>query len=628
MSTVKKINNGTYRSGPLPLIAKAMGRKYNVTIDIRDGNNPCTDGKIIFLPGLSIDGTPEEVCKLNGFLDHEVGHIKFSDFSLLKGLTPLEKFLSNVLEDPRIERLMEKRYPGAKINLDAMYTLLQTEDAKKKNPKPSQETPAAILCIGLLNKLMLGINRAGMEEQPWNRVVQTFGPILSDKILEIGEAVVQSDSPSASVTGAKAIIALLQLPNPQDVEIEIEIDGFNPHDADEGDEGQSPGGSMGPSLKIKVKSKSNQPSDGGEGEDEGEDSDGEGEGEGQGKPGDKGGSQKGSKPGETGQDQDENGAEAGESESGEAKGNQKGSKGDTPGGSKAALKGTHTGREAADSVLRINDAELDQIGKQNDTGTRAAEGLSANGRTSLTDAHIQVTPWTGSPKSVQILDVDRIAKPLQYRLEDLIQNRLRNDYYTRPTGVRMLKRRTGLYETGMRNIFKQSEEQEIMDTAIYVTFDISGSMSGKNLETAKIATIGIGDALNGFEGLTYQVSSFDTQVFTYDENWVKGRQQIAGTPANGGTAYGPAFMHGVDWLQATDKERKLFVLVTDGEPGDPADANAVAEYARECGIEVFGLSIVGQVSRSMRDIFGKNVDSIQDVRKLPAVLGDLIENNM
>ncbi len=614
MSTVKKISNGTYRSGPLPLIAKAMGRKYNVTIDIRDGNNPSTNGKTIFLPGLSVDGTPEEVCKLNGFLDHEVGHIKFSNFEKLKGLTALEKFLSNVLEDPRIERLMEKRYPGAKINLDAMYTLLQAEDAKQKGKRPPQTDPAAILCMGLLTKLMLGINRAGMEEKPWNLVVKTFGQGLSEKILEIGEAVVHSDSETACITGAKAIIALLKLPNPQDAEIEIDMDGFNPHDAGEGDVEAEQGGN-GSGFKIKVKPKS-----GGKASGKGEPGEGEGEGEGSSKAG-----SNGDKPGKGSPAADQSGDDAEAGGQGE-----EGDDGDDDGesGSKASLKGTHIGNEAADAVLRINDAELDKISKENDVGTRAAQGIAANRHTSLTDANIKVTPWSGSPKNVQILDVDRIAKPLQYRLEDLIQNRLRNDYYTRPTGVRMLKRRTGLYETGVRNIFKQSEEQEIMDTAIYVTFDISGSMSGKNLETAKIATIGIGDALNGFEGLTYQVSSFDTQVFTYDENWVKGRQQIAGTPANGGTAYGPAFMHGVDWLQATDKERKLFVLVTDGAPGDPADANAVAEYARECGIEVFGLSIVGQVSRSMRDIFGKNVDSIQDVRKLPAVLGDLIENNM
>lgn len=625
MSTAKKIGSGVYRSGPLPLIAKAMGRKYNVHINISDKNRPSTDGNTIFLPGLSIDGTPEEVCKLNGFLDHEVGHIRFSDFKQLKGCTPLEKLLSNVLEDPRIERLMEHRYPGVKINLDGMYTLMEKE-AKAKAKAPSEPLdPAAILCRGLLVKLLIGIGRAGVTDSNWRELEGLFGRPLSEKILEIGEAVVASDSRSACLTGAKAIIRLLNMPNPEEVEIEIDMDGFNPHDAGDVDEETG-------AIKIRVKVKGQAKSQAGtpqKGSNPSDDAD----------DGDTGsGSGSGNDPAEAGQETDQGGQDGqGDSDQGDSD-QEAGNPGDSTaqegseGGSSAADSGTHVGNEAIDAVLRINDADLDRIVHEMDVSGAAVQSMAkpTSGRrgNSLTDDHIQATPWTGSPKNVQILDVDRIAKPLQYRLEDLIQNRLRNDYYTRPIGVRMLKRRTGLYETGVRNIFKQSEEQEVMDTAVYVTFDISGSMSGKNLETAKIATIGIGDALQGFEGLTYKVSSFDTNVFTYDENWVKARQQIAGTPANGGTSYGPAFMHGIDWLQSTEKERKLFILVTDGEPSDPDEAKAVADYAREAGVEVFGLSIVGGLTSALRQIFEKSADSVADVRKLPAVLGDLIEKNM
>ena len=76
---------------------------------------------VVNLPYLPDNATEELCAAIQGFLDHEVAHILFTDFTLMgKVIKTHDKtagFFLNALEDPRIEKEMAKRFQGSAHNL-------------------------------------------------------------------------------------------------------------------------------------------------------------------------------------------------------------------------------------------------------------------------------------------------------------------------------------------------------------------------------------------------------------------------------------------------------------------------------------------------------------------------------
>lgn len=75
---------------------------------------------VVNLPYLP-DNATEELCNaIQGFLDHEVAHILFTNFPLMAKANAQGRqigFMLNALEDPRIEKEMAKRFQGSAYNL-------------------------------------------------------------------------------------------------------------------------------------------------------------------------------------------------------------------------------------------------------------------------------------------------------------------------------------------------------------------------------------------------------------------------------------------------------------------------------------------------------------------------------
>lgn len=600
----------SYNVGALPLIAKALGRKYGINVVIsRSVQVPCTEGRTIWLPAMPTGNQQKATALLNGYIDHEAAHVRFSDFAQIQGCTSLERLFANVLEDPRVERRLTDVYPGCRHTLDALYEATQTET---EHDIAASSDALAIITQGLLGKLLLDVNqRKGIGEKPWERVMALLGPVLAQQVLEIAIPVVLSDDPGAAIPGAKAILELLKEAghNPDNP-------GEDPGDAEaENSSAGASGSGSGPGSGTN-------PEQGGDSPEQGESASGP-----QGSPNrgpsaassGKGGAATPSPKGASGSGAINAGADA-DADAAESAGGQEGSP-----------EGTHTGYEAVEALLNADEEHIRAVEEQLGAEQIAAKGLaevSEFARSSLADDDVHVATWKASPTAVSLLGVDSVAKALRYRLEDTLQHRQEEGYHSRAAGTRMIRRRTGLYEAGVRKIFKYKEDHEALNTAIYVSCDISGSMQGGNLDQAKIATICIGDALRGFDGISYQVTTFDTRVFTYQEDWVKARQQLAATPAQGGTCFAPSLFHGMDWLAQVDQARKLLILVTDGEPSDPDDTQFLLRQAEQDGVELYALAIASSISSSLTRLYGRRVGLVRNIKELPALLGELVEHHL
>lgn len=114
----------------LEVTARVIGSNYGVTVEF-EGDEAFTDGKRIRLPHFGeLDGDQRR--ELDGYLDHEVGHILFTDFSAWNQIgQDFHRSLANFAEDVRIEREMAGRYAGAGRHLKFLRGRIEAEqDAK------------------------------------------------------------------------------------------------------------------------------------------------------------------------------------------------------------------------------------------------------------------------------------------------------------------------------------------------------------------------------------------------------------------------------------------------------------------------------------------------------------------
>lgn len=78
----------------------------------------------LVLPELNDSASPELIAAIQGYLDHEVGHIFYTPFAKAAragAFDPKAPVLINVVEDIRLEKLLPRDLPGTRENLERMY---------------------------------------------------------------------------------------------------------------------------------------------------------------------------------------------------------------------------------------------------------------------------------------------------------------------------------------------------------------------------------------------------------------------------------------------------------------------------------------------------------------------------
>jgi len=103
----------------LERLARILAEEYDIIIIFR--HDRCqTDGRRIYLPVIPDNASDEFLGAIQGFLDHEVGHIIDSNFGAFARLEYADRKRWNLLqalEDTRIEYRQRKRWRGAGVNL-------------------------------------------------------------------------------------------------------------------------------------------------------------------------------------------------------------------------------------------------------------------------------------------------------------------------------------------------------------------------------------------------------------------------------------------------------------------------------------------------------------------------------
>ena len=165
----------------LPLLASILGDRYGVQVRI-GGKEACTNGKVIHLPSLPIDCEPELLALARSFVDHESGHIRHTDFSVLKAenLDPVTFNLFNCLEDWRVEKKLSGIFPGCRRNLNWLIRRFFVEQAQ---PRAGGDSPAlAVLDYVLLTVRAWDVDEVTLTRQNAASIMEQHFPSLKEAL--------------------------------------------------------------------------------------------------------------------------------------------------------------------------------------------------------------------------------------------------------------------------------------------------------------------------------------------------------------------------------------------------------------------------------------------------------------
>lgn len=631
--------------------------------------NPDGSPRRVNIPYIPDDATEEFLSAIEGFLDHEVAHVLFTDYkALAKAKKSGVARLHNIIEDAYIERMMAKTFAGSALNLSNVggFFLKTYTDKMIKEDSDNME---GYLMVPAIRALSGQVVYQDYMKDKWHLIKETVDRFRS----YAEENLPKIQNSFEGVEAALKIKELLELP-PED-------DG----DGD-GDEGESGSGKKDTGKGKKGESKSSE---------DGEDDDA-GESGPEGEPGeedDSGGEDGSSGDGEDDADEDDGedeerpdmdisedidekdekhkpehksglGEESedkddGEGETGpkEPKSSKKSSPSATPKG------GAKKGSTSYDETFKESSADYDKalsdiLSKMSREESKKSEYLIYTRDLDVIEP-MEVGrhgSWDdGMLKEMQD-QVDHMLGPLQKDLERAVAAKSATVWAAGLRSGRLhaaaLARLTAL---GDERAFRRKHVSESKDVAVSLVVDCSGSMRGGKILTAAQAAYGLSSVLDRMK-INHEVLGFTTQkplpaemgeeerrtgvrYARYQNLYIpifKSYAERLGTEAKKRFA---ALPH-VHWLcenvdgesvqiaatrllQRTEK-RKIMIVLSDGQPACPSGNHAalhshlkkVVHDVERQGVDVLGIGIQ---SEAPKRYYSKNV-VLNSISELPTTV--------
>lgn len=568
-----------------PLVADALGRRYGVKVLI-SGQRAYTNGTDIHLPSLPLDAD-ETVLKLaRGYLDHEAAHLRITDFGVLQAasLTNIEKNVWNIIEDYMVENRLAEIYPGCHENFIWLIRHLFLKE--KDRCGQSEEHDASIIFNWLLISLRaLAVPELENERDNLAKAIDNSYAGLRSKLDEVVQAV-----PSTCFTTSDCISTAKKI-----VEIIKDYVSSQPH----------------------PQNKKNQSSTGN----------------------DKAVPEKG---GNTGSHILAKNAAGKSKEATEDAGN------------------AHAEQENERDLSRIVPARISDLEEHtdmevqsnslwkilNDISELPDQDISAMAAKMLegicqygTDRRLTVAicrPCSGISLSGE--DVAKIRKTtmaLRTRLAALLQAEIIGRNCIGRSG-RIETRQIAKLATGDDRIFSRHGVKQGISTAVHILLDASASMRhGDKITLASHACYAVADALQNIPGIGVAVTSFPNGLYSPDgedqPSWATVASILAhkqkihtkfNIAANGGTPMAEAIWRVMQQMCRLKEDRRLLLILSDGEPDEITEAITAINACRAHGIEVYGIGI--QTSAMRRLLPENRAHALYDINELAPAMFELL----
>ncbi len=602
----------------LPIIAKVVGAHLGIRILFEDRLAASETNKTIVLPSLKAIGSEEDAVVLEGLLDHEAGHARFTEnryTALAHAEGPLCRSIYMIIEDARMEQEVGRVYPGSIHNLDRMCHILR-KLGFFEGPGDEPGHPASVLTMFLLYRLRH--DQVGQKFcQDWlpevdARARALFGS-LCDLLLARAKAAARlGNSSRDSYEAALDILRMLNLATQASQQGEDASEPTPGEDGgqascDEADESAGQGGAASgqrdPSCKpTEGQAGSGQDTDDAHGGDDTHDAElsDDVHGAGEQAPTVQGAAEADDAQGTQATDpsvqagtQSSEGGQGAESHSGNHGPGQdeQGESGDS------AHVGEGAGRGDPQAIQQVLEARPEDIGN---TGRGLEEIVRVAGL--LGDRHKDAGNQAEKERVTDPHEPDRVHAvriltgaratntALALKLDQYLQSRADVDRYTAHTG-RLDSLRIANVRVGNTRVYERRDENEALDTALYILIDNSGSMDERIVSTI-LAAASVGEVVSRFD-VKVAAASFNDVIVpigVYDRPWrdAAGRMHY-GTA--GGTLMGAAVSYAAGELAGRSEKRKILLLVTDGAPNNMDALRVAVEECRRYGIETAAVLI-------------------------------------
>lgn len=581
----------------LEKLARILSRQYNIEV-VFQGQQACTDGKKIVLPYFK-EITEELELDLNGYLDHEVGHVNFTTFpEIMHVINAYHKQLLNSVEDVRIERLMIQKYPGTKYHLDLLNEKLLGQLEQKWFTMPW-----SVRFLIAVSNVMTG--RTLVEDAE----VQKYLDLCEEEISKLNSC---NSTKELRVLSEAIVKKLIKDLKDEDKKKEEEKQKGEKGEGEEGDESDDSDSSDSDSSDSK---------DGKEG---------------------KSGKSKESKEDKESKDSDSQGDKS--SEKKETK-KAKGEKG-KPSKDKGDKLLTEKSDEAFDQYeidvhRMINQMIEEKVAKEEnemDKTKRASynyDYVSDNTAISIpyTTKFDRTHDYCGKNKNNTYgqlrNDVKPLVNTLKVNLERIFKSVENARWKTeREQGLVNARALSSLSANpNYRGVFKEMVKHETDKVAISILVDLSGSMSSSSsggaskVETAKLAATAMSEALMAL-GMNFEVLGFNTGASNELYNYIRGSKDslsrfnrtgetlehhvfkdfnctslsgLTNMKADGANADGESVMWAAKRLALRTEKRKVLIVLSDGMPSCGGDGRILQSDLRVklAQIAKFGIETVG-----------------------------------
>ena len=573
----------------LPIVAASYGDEMGIRVVV-GGKDAYTNGSTIVVPGLDVKADSRLKDVLWGYLSHESAHIKHTNFGAydVSKLPPLGKALANLIEDVWIENALIDELPGTRFTMDKTLDFVMSEDKENDSEEPH---PANVIFQYLWVWLRCVYREQKSLQNDLDRVRRVFDTTFPKAFCNSLEDMIRQRMPGVKSTASaqqltKDILDLVKDHIPPEEKPEQPEDQQQSNQSGDGQSGQGQG------------SASDDGGDQTDGQSQSSDSGASGSGDGDQDGSDANDQNQGDSQNQSGNDSGSNSQSGTEKDSGDS--NSQGGSGDQSDDSdqsQSQTVGTGAGDQPKNKACEeALNASSDQLGP--DLGEILKDILEAN----ADDSACASLPELSYDKELyQMGNVQKIqdgvlhASKLRAKLTGLVQSQqLRRNYET-ASGQHINTRRLDRVLSGDLRVFSHESPRREVNTDICLLLDSSSSMRGRDT-ICNSATASLALALGDIRGVDVCAATFpgaDSAV---------GPLNLLGQPVrknlgrfqihpHGGTPLAEALLWSVKELRRGKRERKVVLVLTDGDPFDGTVVKQIVTDMEKSGIHLVGIGI-------------------------------------
>lgn len=595
------LRGGFSLENSLPLYAVLTAEAFGLKVQIGGDKNAC-DGETIFIAGFD-SNDPEMKELVWAIVCHESFHKRYTDYDTWFRAADgtIRQSILNIIEDVWIERAGSDDLPGSRNRIGALFA--RWAATGRVVAATDKDSPAQVLASYLLHRLrsdVLGhqaLAPLAEAEEPVLR--QMFPPGAVTRLHGLMARVKGVCSTSEALALTEDILRMLQEEQKKEEERQ---DPLVPPDGGSGGDGTGDG-----TGDDQTPADARPPQDG-------DDSPPCGDGGGQGD----GDTQSGS-----GDDDDDAGGASGldgqdDGDSGEGS-NATADDDASMGGSPGQGAGTG-GADVLQQVLATQAADIagiDAFAAARQMLSSAAAASPSTDRVSLPVADLLGGDTAAGSSMLQ--RVQNTAHGARYRLEGLLMAERQEEIVNQTTGSRLDTRRMNRLLTGDMRVFRRRVYEESPNTAFHVLVDRSISMDGRMKLTVE-AALALAWAVEGLDGVNPAVTAFpgrrEDRVFSMLRHGEKIQNAVRRFPsvtAGGGTPMLEGLWYAASQVLLQDEERKIILVLTDGQPMQEAQVILMLDRLKRSGIHVAAIGIMTDYVQHLFDTWAV-VNALGDLR--------------